>query len=676
MAEQERAGTLERRVREIGLALTAQALPADATITPRALALAERDAAGMAPTLAQGEVATVPEAGLARDLPHISLAQRAARSESNAGTGSGVASAPRSLESGRRADLELHELLGEGGMGRVHAARQRSLDRDVAVKTARDASSAAAVESLLREARIMGSLEHPAIIPVHALGLDDARRPLIVMKRVEGVEWTRLLEDPHEPRWQALAGSGRDRLAANLEILMQVCRAAHFAHSRGVLHRDIKPDNVMIGEFGEIYLGDWGIAVPAADVATPNPRRALIGTPAYMAPEMAVGGPLDARTDVYLIGATLHQVLTGRFRHDGASLEAVLVAALESRPFDYDATVPEELARLCARACAVDPAARFESARAVEQAIAEFLLHRSAVALSAAAEPRLEELAARMAAAPPGGVPDDLPSLHRLATEARFGFTESLRQWPENPAGLAGRRRVLELLVDLELRQENASGARALLAELGESGVALGHRVDELEARLASRRSEEERLRAFAHELDPSVSAAQRTRTLYLLVVFTVALSAWAQLGPGGESRLTSLHAVIFGAIVLVASLGAVAIWRRALLSNAFNRRLVGSLFVVLLALVAERVAGLIEGWPVSRTLTQNLLLFALAMAMLAATLVPRFFVGAGLLVAGWIWALAVPAQAMTAFTLSTSLNVLAVIWALRSMVGAERSAG
>src|SRR5207248_5943633 len=107
------------------------------------------------------------------------------------------------------------------------------------------------------------------------------------------------------PVWRDRGSAPGDRLGAHLEILMQVCNAAHFAHSRGIVHRDIKPQNVFIGRYGEVYLGDWGLAVR---VEPRSQTRALCGTPAYMAPEMVVGGEVDARTDVYLLGATLHQI--------------------------------------------------------------------------------------------------------------------------------------------------------------------------------------------------------------------------------------------------------------------------------------------------------------------------------------------------------------------------------
>src|SRR6185503_17346084 len=144
----------------------------------------------------------------------------------------------------------------------------------------------------------------------------------------------------------------------NVGILLQVLNAVRFAHSRGIIHRDVKPDNVMIGAFGEVYLLDWGIAVRPAE--TPGVVGPMVGTPRYLAPEMLDGALDDVgpHTDVYLLGATLHHILTGQPRHAGETLETVLAAAKESRPVHYAATVPAELAALCNAATAQDPKRR------------------------------------------------------------------------------------------------------------------------------------------------------------------------------------------------------------------------------------------------------------------------------------------------------------------------------
>ncbi|MEZ4339358.1 MAG: serine/threonine-protein kinase [Sandaracinaceae bacterium] len=251
------------------------------------------------------------------------------------------------------ADLEVQGLLGEGGMGRVLLARQHSLRRDVALKTPRDPDDPGVCASLLAEGATTGMLEHPAIVPVHALGLDTNGQPAMVMKRIEGVAWSALAADPEHAGWEGWSGDPEDRLPGHLQILVQVCNAVHYAHSRGVVHRDIKLDNVLIGRFGDVYLADWGVA---GTLGAPGER--LCGTPGYMAPEMVMGGVIDARTDVYLLGATLHEILTGRMRHEGPLVASALLAAARSEPYAYPASLPRGLTQLVNRACHLDRAER------------------------------------------------------------------------------------------------------------------------------------------------------------------------------------------------------------------------------------------------------------------------------------------------------------------------------
>ena len=238
-------------------------------------------------------------------------------------------------------------------MGRIHLARQRSLGREVAIKSVREDTSASAVASLLDEARVTGTLEHPNIVPVHAIGLGPNRRPLMVMKRVEGVSWEALLADDAHPMSATLPAG--DREERHLRVLMAVARAAEFAHRRGWVHRDIKPENVMIGGVGEIYLVDWGLAAKVGQ----DDERGVVGTPAFMAPEMVEAKPPNPRTDVYLLGATLHVILCGEPPHRGATMMEVLLEAFTAKPPSFDSEVAPELASICRRALSREPAERY-----------------------------------------------------------------------------------------------------------------------------------------------------------------------------------------------------------------------------------------------------------------------------------------------------------------------------
>jgi serine/threonine-protein kinase len=556
----------------------------------------------------------------------------------------------------RAPDLEILSTLGEGGMGRVHLARQRSLDRDVAVKTLKPDAPERAKNALLAEAAVTGALEHPGIIPVHALGIDDRARPVLVMKRVEGTDWSQLIHEPEHPAWKDVPESS-DRVAAHLEILIQVCNAVHFAHSRGIVHRDIKPENVMIGRYGEVYLVDWGIA------ARSDGRRSaeLVGSPGYMAPEMVIGEAVDARTDVYLLGATLHEVLTSRLRHDGADLQEVLFAAFRSAPVAYAADVPQELALLCNRATRRERAERPQSALELRQAIAEFLRHKASVALAASAAERLAALTALRQGSGPLG---DLPRAYRLMTECRFGLTQALEQWPDNRAARRDLRACVEAMVDVELRQANASGARALLAELESPPADLEARLAELERSMAEQRERDERLRRIEHDMDYAVGATQRGRALFAIGMVALAMTA---VGLSRGFALETRDMVMFSIVMLAAVLVGLVFYRQQLFTNAFNRRGAVVIVLALAAVSLNRVIGFLQGSPVPRVFAQDLLLLTLAGVISAVTLARWVWPMAATYAAGLVLALALPGWSAAVFAGSTLVGIAVLIVGWRS---------
>jgi serine/threonine protein kinase len=189
---------------------------------------------------------------------------------------------------------EVTRRLGHGGMGVVYAARDRSLDREVAVKVlAYVEPSQDLADRLLAEARILGRLEHPGIVPVHDAGVLADGRVFYVMKLVRGDRLD-----------AALAARS---LSERLALFARICDAVSFAHAHGVVHRDLKPQNIMLGSFGEVLVMDWGVATRTDG----GPRsEASVGTPGYMAPEQERNaGAVDARVDVYALGVILEAML-------------------------------------------------------------------------------------------------------------------------------------------------------------------------------------------------------------------------------------------------------------------------------------------------------------------------------------------------------------------------------
>jgi serine/threonine-protein kinase len=339
------------------------------------------------------------------------------------------------------ADLVRVSIIGSGGMGVVELAYQRALRRLVALKRLREREDAPPpavhVRALLREAAITGELEHPNIVPVHLLGQDAEGSPFFVMKRVEGESWGRLLEQPDHAAWEA---AGDDRLGWNLGVLAQLCNAVSFAHSRGVVHRDIKPDNVMIGAYGEVYLLDWGVARRRDDADDAHEAAAIVGTPAYLPPELARPdrGPADERTDVYLLGACLFHVLAGVAPHPGESVTELLRAAEEGALLPLPEAAPAELARICLRALRPAREERFASARELRTALEGFGRHRASLRLTDRAEQRLAALRGLVE----GGPGADPIATSRTLYECLFAFEQAAGEWRTTRAcALASARR-------------------------------------------------------------------------------------------------------------------------------------------------------------------------------------------------------------------------------------------
>jgi serine/threonine protein kinase len=227
--------------------------------------------------------------------------------------------------------------IGRGGMGTVYAAIDEVLGRDVAIKVLDVVASPDAERRLAAESRVLARLEHPGIVPVHDAGRLLDGRPFYVMKRVQGRTLTEYLRD------------GRD-LSERLRIFERVCEATAFAHARRILHRDLKPDNIMIGGFGEVMVMDWGVA-RSLDDDLGEDHGLVLGTHGYMAPEQARGdlARLDERADVYSLGAILQTLLGGEER-----------------------AVPRPLRSVCARAMATEPRDRYRSAAELGEEIARY----------------------------------------------------------------------------------------------------------------------------------------------------------------------------------------------------------------------------------------------------------------------------------------------------------------
>lgn len=288
--------------------------------------------------------------------------------------------------------FEIIDIYESGGIGKIWRAYERKLNRIIAVKKLRkEISHVPSIQQrFIREARITGQLSHPGIIPVYQL-LDQGRHSCYSMPLLNGTTLTKRIDEYHRDRAQQEARFS-DFLRL-LEAFVAICNTIAYAHSKDIIHRDLKSDNVMLGEFGEVTVLDWGLAKcldeevddvdcielgvrSRSSLSTLEGQR--LGTPSFMSPEQAAGEleKVGKHSDIYGLSAILYEVLTGRPPFARETIELTLAAVISEdvvSPNHYNSSVPPQLAQLCVAGLSKDVARRPGSARRLGKAVRSWL---------------------------------------------------------------------------------------------------------------------------------------------------------------------------------------------------------------------------------------------------------------------------------------------------------------
>ena len=410
---------------------------------------------------------------------------------------------------------------------------------------------------------------------------------------------------------------------------------------------------MLIGTFGEIFLADWGVATRVSE-QTPE---LLVGTAAYLAPEMAKGEPVDERTDVFLLGSTLYEVLSGQAPWRGATIIAALREAVKGTPPALPSSAPKELVAICKRAMAPRPHERFASVLEVKHELEAWLSHRGSQRASDRAWKRVEALQQAT------GLKAGREKVYRLLSECRFGFQLALDEWPQNLAAEQGLERALLLVAEYELAQGHPDAARALVAELKKPPEAIRKAIAALsdsQARSAAK------LEAILTTADPKTGARRRMRIVVSVVAGLAVFIVAALVAP---DLFTHRWSLVFASMVFNSILGFT--WFFSGVEPArlswLNRASLGSIVVMSFgALVFRSLAAAFEV-PHLATLSLELVTLGVVGAGLGLALHRGFFFMPPIALLSVGVLVAVGRATLELYTAGVVVMLAVTAWAVRS---------
>ncbi|MCH2379703.1 MAG: protein kinase [Pedosphaera sp.] len=397
-------------------------------------------------------------------------------------------------------------------------------------------------------------------------------------------------------------------------MLRAICHALEFAHSRGVLHRDVKTHNVMVRKFGEVYIMDCGIAIRTQEIDQVS--DGLVGTPGYLAPEMLSGKARDVnfQTDVFLVGATLHTILTGQRRNNASTVVGALDAAKHSEPYSYDQDIPPTLGSLANRACAKNRSDRLGSVTEFRETIEKYLALREAFAVRDRALEKKELLEFQISTST-----RTKPSANEIRqhfTEAKFGLEQALQMAPGCEGATEGLQEIALMMINWLLQSGHLDEADHLIANLPFADTDITSRITSLRHAATRDAAEVDYLKKIAPEYDPTVSRVGRVilggTIMAIVAVTSIAVIIYDTLMPAGITPARRLVPTGSVALIIVAAL---FFARRWLFINQTGGRLASSVVFGFCCAPLFAIAGLKAGFSGPAIMVGDTLIVGLAMA-------------------------------------------------------------
>ena len=532
-------------------------------------------------------------------------------------------------------------ILGEGGMGIVFEGQQRYPNRPIAIKRLKK-RNALLEQFLRREAMITGRLAHPNIIPVHILKPKGPLGPEVIMPLLKGNTLLDLLE------------LGNMSLREALSILDQICNGLRYAHEHNIIHRDIKPENIIVGSYGEVYLVDWGIALDKDDCE--HIKAQMVGTPAYMPPEMLSGDPEEVtiQTDIYLLGATLHHILTGEARHKGNTLHETIKYIQKSEKSVYPEHIFSELGYLANQCCTSNPEERPKSVAEFQNALTKSIHHWDIMQLISKGEKSLQRLK----------MTSPTSEAYPIFLETRGLFVQASQSWPEATSPRKGLIAALEYMIQLSIQEKTHKTAQTLCRELELHAPNHPHH-EQYQKAIQNLEQDFEFLQKKAKDNDLSISRKSRIKLAQLLTTMAVlgtGYVCWKIIFLNQENNYDLLlWSMLVPTSALLLSL---PFLYRPLLSNKASREAFVNIFATMMCMIANRTLGILYEEEITRIITTDIFIVALYWSHMTTQSRKASYALIATLLFGF-WSIAVPQDAfwMMNITILTSTSATAYFW-------------